>query len=320
MSDSQIKLVVINSFGPMGASLLASLVEKWGYSNFPIRLGPVLIKYLTGERDLSDPKLKARFRQSFFSGSRRASRSGLSVADRDNGERSQLLDLATVIEELDALDAVSFGSLAELYDAYRALYSRSIQYKSSCSLPGRHIELAVGYEGYGETDLETAFTKQFSNVVFFHLTRDRNEWIESRVSQYMAHPDGGRDFRLGQALDQYDEYIESISKLPGTKIDFEELLIPNVRATTQLITKVLAQPPLLADFEGEKFDIYGGISDYRQAFTKKDRPGRYLSGVSRAIVTLICKTKMRRFWKSLFFYPVYCLESLRNRELRGRKA
>ena len=320
MSDFQMKLVVINSFGPMGASLLASLVEKWGYSNFPMRLGPVLIEYLTGERDSSDPKIKAKFRQIFVSGSEHISRGGLSVVERDSGRRSQLLDLAAVVEELDTLDAVSFGSLAELYDAYRALYSRSIQYKPRLSLPGRHIELANGYEGYGKTDLETAFRKHFSNVVFFHLTRDRNEWIESRASQYMAHADGGRDFRLGQAVDQYEGYIESISKLPGTKIDFEELLIPNVRATIELITKVLAQPPLLAYFESEKFDIYGGISDYRQAFTKKDRPGRYLSGVSRVIVTLICKTKMRRFWKSLVFYPVYWLESLRNRELRGRKA
>ena len=320
MSDFQMKLVVINSFGPMGASLLASLVEKWGYSNFPMRLGPVLIEYLTGERDLSDPKIKAKFRQIFVSGSEHISRGGLSVVERDSGRRSQLLDLATVVEELDTLDAVSFGSLAELYDAYRALYSRSIQYKASCPLPGCHIELANGYEGYGETDLETAFRKHFGNVVFFHMTRDRNEWIESRASQYMAHPDGGRDFRLGQALDQYDEYIESISNLPGAKLDFEQLLIPNLSDTIKLITEVLAQSPLLADFESEKFDVYGGVSDYRQAFTKKDRPGRYLSGGSRAIVALICKTRMSRFWKSLVFYPVYWLESLRNRELRGRKA
>ena len=32
-----IKLVVISSFGPMGSTVVASIVEKFGYLNLPIR-------------------------------------------------------------------------------------------------------------------------------------------------------------------------------------------------------------------------------------------------------------------------------------------
>jgi len=58
-----VSLVVINSWGPMGSSLLASLVEKWGYLNIPIRQTG-LTEYLMGRRPLTDPAIRKNFRQS----------------------------------------------------------------------------------------------------------------------------------------------------------------------------------------------------------------------------------------------------------------
>ena len=48
------KLVVISSYGPMAASSLAALLEKFGFLNLPFRkIG--LSEYIMGEREINAP-------------------------------------------------------------------------------------------------------------------------------------------------------------------------------------------------------------------------------------------------------------------------
>ena len=47
------KLIVINSFGPMGSTVVSKSIEHYGFLNLPLRkLG--LNDYLAGIRDLND--------------------------------------------------------------------------------------------------------------------------------------------------------------------------------------------------------------------------------------------------------------------------
>ena len=48
------KIVLVNSTGPMGSTVVGSLIEKFDFINIPLRkLG--LHDYLVGMRDISDP-------------------------------------------------------------------------------------------------------------------------------------------------------------------------------------------------------------------------------------------------------------------------
>lgn len=314
---SNVKLVVVNSFGPMGASLLAALIEKWGYLNLPMRGREVLVDYLLGRRDLSDPKIKDRFKSSFFQGTLYRSRGGTSVVERDSNRKNQLIDGSLATEKLEVLDARPFKTLPELYDAYRSLYAECVCYKTINSVPSWHIELATDYASYGGKDLEAAFRQHFDHVVFFHLTRDLYEWLEATASQYMAHADGGTVFRLGQAIEQYEAYMDSIMRLPGVKIDFSDLVFPKLGPTLNLISIALDAPVRVTSLESEYFDVYGGMFTYENAFTKKDQPGRYFSWLSRGMMRFIKKLPIRARSRSLIFHPFYLFESYRNRKLRS---
>ena len=51
------RLILINSFGPMASSVIASICEKFGYLNLPIRKRN-FHEYITKKRSLSDPYFK----------------------------------------------------------------------------------------------------------------------------------------------------------------------------------------------------------------------------------------------------------------------
>ncbi len=48
------EIIVINSFGPMGSTTVASILEKFGYLNVPVRKLH-FSDYLIGKRKIDDP-------------------------------------------------------------------------------------------------------------------------------------------------------------------------------------------------------------------------------------------------------------------------
>jgi len=314
MLDHSINLVVINSFGPMGSSLLAALIEKWGYLNLPIRGRATLPEYLIGRRSLSDPAIRLRFRSGFLSGSTAKGKGGVNVKARLPG--SALINYEAVSEKLDFLDRKTFGTLAEMYDSYRELYAEGVLYKQINAVPGWHIELATDYAAYEGRNIEAAFKEHFENVVFFHMTRNFYEWCESSASQLMARQTGASAFRFGSRVEQYEEYLDSIKNMSGIRVDFEDLLVPRLTATKEMISRVLGKEPICGNLENEQFDLYGNVVDYTTAFTKADRPGTYFSRISEFAARALYQSSLKRFWKSLLFHPFYLLDLIRNRKLR----
>ena len=77
------KLIVINSYGPMGSSIVASVIEKYGYINLPIRKTK-LEEYVLNLRKINDPFFKNRMREVLDSLSSKRITGGVSVIDRDN--------------------------------------------------------------------------------------------------------------------------------------------------------------------------------------------------------------------------------------------
>ena len=312
-----VSLVVINSWGPMGASLLAALIEKWGYLNIPIRRTG-LTDYLMGCRSLTDPTIKRNFRVAFEHGSNSRQHSGgLGIFDRDSAASSVLIDFPRIEDKLVQLEGSHFDRLEDLYNAYRTLYSEAVCYKSIDSIPGRHIELVVdGWFAFEDKGVEEVYGEHFDDVKFFHMTRNFDEWAESLASQYMANPSNKTGFRFGQAVEEYEKYMESIDRLPGIKVDIDDLMIPNFWKTAALLSGILGARSNLLAFEQEVFDIWGGLAKFEYAFSKRDSVGKYLSYPSRAAMRMLYKHAQSRFGRSLAFHPFFLFESARHSVFR----
>jgi hypothetical protein len=310
-----VSLVVINSWGPMGSSLLAALIEKWGYLNIPVRKSG-LTDYLLGHRPVNDPAIKKKYRAQFEIGSKPSRRSGLSVIDRGSAASTALIDFARIEDKLAQLEGSQFDRLEDLYNAYRTLYSEAVCYKLIDSTPGRHIELVVdGWSAFGDKNVEEVYAAQFDDVTFFHMTRNFDEWAESLASQYMVSPNRKTGFRLGQAAEEYDRYMESINQLPGLKVDLDDLMVPNLPSTLSLLSNTLGERKTLCDLDQEEFDIWGGLTTFELAFSKKDKIGKYLSYPSRAALRTLCNHVQSRVGRSLGFHPFYLFEMAKNRFL-----
>ena len=78
-------------------------------------------------------------------------------------------------------------------------------------------------------------------------------------------------FRLGQAAEEYDRYMESIDQLPGLKVDLEDLMIPSFSNTLSVLSHTLGEKKTLCDLDQEEFDIWGGLTTFEFAFSKKDK-------------------------------------------------
>jgi hypothetical protein len=307
-----VSLVVINSWGPMGSSLLASLVEKWGYLNIPIRQTG-LTEYLMGRRPLTDPAIRKNFRQSFERASKPGRHLGLSVSDRDSAVSKVLIDFARIEDKLAQLEVSHFDRIEDLYNAYRALYSEAVCYKRIDSRPGQHIELVVdGWRAFGDKGIEEVYAEHFDDVKFFHMTRNFDEWAESLASQYMANANRRYQFRLGQAAEEYEKYNESIDRLSGIKVDIDDLMIPNFSKAVALLSDILGPIKKSSKLEQEVFDVWGGLAKFEYTFSKRDSVGKYLSNPSRVAMRTLREHVQSRFGQSLGFHPFFVFESAKH--------
>lgn len=319
-----IKLVVINSWGPMGSSTLAALIERWGYSNIPIRkIG--LTDYLLGNRQLKDPLIRQRFRSAFYGAAQRTRRGGLGRAARESASEGPLIDFSLMQHALEELDRTQFSRIADLYDAYRALFARGVLYKSVDWRSGCHIEFTVDSARFAGSSFARCYEKHFDHVIFLHMTRDVEEWLESFSSQFMGLSKGFSGFRLDQAIREYDQYMEQIHRLPGHLVDLKDLMIPSFFDTEERLSKIIGPSQSRGRAEDEIYDVYGRVVPFRVAFSLQDMAGSYLSWFSRKIIKVLLRKRFSGKLRSMLFHPVYLLEALRFRrrtvnKVRRRKA
>jgi hypothetical protein len=311
MEDSpKLDLVIINSSGPMGASTLSSVLEKWEYLNIPLkRLG--LNDYLLGKRKIEDPYIKQRFRSGFEDGAVSYRRGGIGRNAREFAPSNSLIDFSLVEKKLDMLDRKKFSNLGVLYHDYRKLFASAITYKEFDWNEYSHIEYFIGsdlqdlsadgmLEAYDK--LIEAYDKNFDRVTWFHMTRNFDEWIEALCSQYRALNTG---FRLDQAVRHYEDYSDVVNNIPGHIVDIDELMKPRILETEKRLTAIIGHSRKKFDFFDEKFDIMGRIVDSDTAFRKHDSKGSYLGPFVRSVIQFLVKCVPAGKHRSVFFHPFY---------------
>jgi len=313
-----VNVVVINSFGPMGSTVCASIIEKFGYLNIPVRKLK-LHEYLLGEKNLEDDIMFKRLKVILKSHSHYRNQGGISVLDRDNSPPVRLVDISRVTNELNNFSAKNYETVKQLYSAIKSIYAKSVIYKDipvkKCN---NHIELTTDIRKFNPDLLYQSYIKNFNSVKMIHLHRNFTNWLNSYASQWFATPFIKSDLkliRLSKHYKQYIEYCGVINNIPGLHLNFDELFIPNTQKTIKKIGEYLSLNPPSFDWKKEKYDLYGRMSDYSKTFTVFDDNINHLSWVTKSLIKFIISLKLLNIFTdmvvSVFFVFDYLTHSKR---------
>ncbi len=283
------KLLVINSFGPMASTLLSGLMEKFDFTNVPIRkLG--LHQYLLGKLDLNSGYMEERLKLNLKNHSTLGLRGGVSVIDRDNQAPTALVDYEKVKDQINNINA---NNIQELYFQCRKIYCDAVIYKEITSNQDWQIELTVDIHRYNHKDLYQAYQDNFDEVKMIHLHRPFSGWINSLASQAFVHPELKNRIKFFPHMryNDYKLYEEAVAQMEGMHIDFDELFDTPIEKLSEEIAAFLNIAPPKCDLRQEEYDMYGKIVPYDKAFTRFDDKICFLQKKSLNYMDKVAKTE-----------------------------
>jgi hypothetical protein len=302
------KLIVINSAGPMGSTVLGALIEQFGYQNLPTRKRG-LHDYLTGMRLVTDNHLRLRTRHLVESLATPRVGGGTSVIDRDRKKAIRRLDPSKIDEELLEFERKRFNSVADMYLESSLLLAKGITYKPVWPKPRGWIEYTTDIEAFADSasDLYDCYRREFSDVLFFHMHRDFVGWLDSLSSQLLLSKrltiDSAR-LRLSGARRRYVRYERAVSAIPGFHISFESLFLPNTPHLIEKLSTLLGSPECV-NLESANYDLYGSVTDYKSAFSRDDVTGKYLNGAAIRFARQAERKARLGFLDDLIFETLY---------------
>lgn len=270
-TDLMKRLVVINSFGPMGSTLLAGLIEKFGFSNIPLRKLK-LHQYMMGEIDLQSGTMQDRLGTVLKEHSKPILMGGAGVIDRNNQPYKVLVDGPKAELLLNQLKNTEFENVGDLYIACREVYCQALAYKISTHRPGWHIKLTVDIHHYDPAALYARYREEFDIVHMIHLHRDLKSWINSFASQSLVHPKWKKrlSFMPYKYEKEYVQYEQAVEKIPGLHIHFNDLFKTPIEKLAEDLTNFLGLPMPDLNLREELYDMYSKSLPYQKAFTPFD--------------------------------------------------
>lgn len=271
------RLIVLNSFGPMGSTLLAGLLEKLGFGNVPFRKNG-LHQYLMGEVSLNSGYMQDRLKKTLAAHSELDMRGGVSVLDRDNQKPSALTDYARVEKQLDEIAKHKFENFQDLYMACRKIYDDAVIYKKPAHNENWYIDLTVDIHRFDPDTLVQKYRENFDDVRFIHLHRDFRGWINALASQAIVSKlvSSKLIFQPHKRYADFKLYEDRVKQIPGLHIDFDDLFETPIGDLAKQLADFLDVPCPDIDFKKTDYDLYGKITPYDVAFKKFDDNVEYL--------------------------------------------
>ncbi len=302
------KLIVINSAGPMGSTALGALIEQFGYQNLPARKWG-LHDYLMGKRSIEDKYLRVSTRKIAESFSTLRAGGGTSVIDRDMRKPIRRLDPARIEADLLAFERKRFTSVADMYFESYQLLAKGLTYKPVWPKPRGLILCTTDIEAFADSasDLYENYCREFGDVLFFHMHRDFVGWLDSLSSQLLLARELTTEsawLRLSSARRRYDRYEQAVSAIPGVHVSFESLFLPNTPRLMDELSAVLG-PLECAEPERASYDLYGSVTDYRSAFSRDDVTGKYLNPAAISFVRRVAVKPKLGILDDLIFEVLY---------------
>lgn len=304
-----VKLIVLNSFGPMGSTLLSSLLEKMKFTNIPLRkLG--LHQYLMGEKDLSSSYMQKRLEITIKSHSIPARRGGVSVLDRNNQKKRAILDATNIEHEIEQISA---KSIQDLYLQCRKIYCNHVIYKEITTNDQWHVELTTDIHRFNHKKLCDAYIKHFDEVYMIHLHRPFPGWINALASQAFVHRNLKNRIKFFPHMryTDYALYEEATKAIPGLHIQFDEMFDTPINELTKKLSSFLKLPTPLLNLQEQKYDLYGKIIPYQKAFTRFDDNIVFLQEETKNYLSKIIKNnKIKKFPYNAFSWFAYLRDLL----------
>ncbi len=270
------KFIVIYSDGPMGASTLGSLLEKYGFLNIPFRK-IYLSEYVMGIRNLSDKAMQNKFLAILKEFSREMIMGGTCMRDR-NSRKGQIRALKPTEEEINNFLAFEPHDLHSLISHCYLFAAKNLIYKGY-NIPLRGFilyDLPQFRKSFDFT--QTEYLKRLnklSNFTCLTMNREFKEWCASLLSQQdpkIKNSLRGRTISLEKLFKRWKK-IQKLSEISNIiNIDINSVLLPNTQKTNNLISKKLKLPKIKEKtLKNQLFDLYGSLEKYNLAFKPADK-------------------------------------------------
>lgn len=277
------KLVVVNSHGPMGASVLGALLEKIGVSgNMPLRevgLTDYVFAPDLWRSGFMEKKTLAQIK-ALDKGTRIG---GIHVRSRKNLPLEKRAAIERVAADLSELAEVGALDLADRYFRCKQTMAKSLIYKKANEPAEWHIEFGTDLLGYDGAKLAEKFDHYFPGVRFITLEREFEDWIGSMALQAYRKDTWQRRWGFFSPVglaQRYHAYAKTAAELPGLKIEFEDLLADPERVLKNTADFLGIQTEI-PDLKSENFDVWSKSLSFEETFTPYDRANPLLSKSTR---------------------------------------
>ena len=301
------KLVVINSVGPMGSSVISALLEKYNLINLPLRKTYVS-EYVTGKIKLNNNKYKNKMIELLNYMSKELALGGASVLKRQDYKPLNRFKINK--KEIKKFKNKKFKSFKEMYFYALNLANNSTIYKKKLTKVLGSTELAVDCYKYKMSDLEKGYKKKFKNVVFINCNRSFEGWINTLCAvrfvkkklflKYLK-------FNIYKWKKVYLNYQKNLNSSSGIIINFDDIFLPNFNSTKIKIEKYLKLKKIsLKKIKKLNYDLYGYEISFSEAFNKYDDKNLVLNKFSICILKYYKKLKFNIFFDT-FFVLLFCL-------------
>ncbi len=283
------ELIVINSYGPMGTSVVGSILEKFGYINLPIRKRK-LEDYVLGKKEIQDTYFKNRTLELFNNLSKGNNSGGTGVLDRNKNSKQKKLDINLVKFELEHFTNKNYSNLEDMYFDSMIIANKATIYKKKIKNVVGSIELATNLEKVDNKKLYEFYKKKFNKVKFINLNREFVSWLNSLLSQKLLEKNRSlipNIVKLSSRKRDYDNYLKASLYYDSLDLSFEDIFIPNTLNTIKKIEYFLKKNISKVILENEYFDLYGAERNFMTTFTKADDNINYISKLSKLIASKI---------------------------------
>ncbi len=271
------KFIVIYSDGPMGSSVVSSLLEKYGYLNLPFRKF-YLLEYVMGIKPLNDKSMQLKFLEhlsSLYSNSRIG---GTSVQDRNSRARV-IRAIKPLSKDIDNFLSYKPDNLRNLLTHCFTFVNSYIIYKPNyLPIRGFIIQEIPKINNPSQSIHDYEYLKKLSNIKDFKcliLNRDFKTWVSSLLSQQDININSFERLKT-VSLEKLFKRWKSIQRLSNNTnfitVDLGSILLPYTFSTNIFLSKYFLLKTLSnSELQKDTYDLFGYTCRFKKAFTPSDK-------------------------------------------------
>lgn len=288
------KFVIIYSDGPMGSSVLAALIEKYGFINLPFRKF-FLSDYLMGEKSLEDKAMQHRFLERINQLSNPEKSGGVSVLDRN--KRPKIIRTKKPSkEQIKSFLSYTPNDISSLITHCFEFANHFTIYKDKINKYNGIILQEMPQFKFLSSSRQYEYVKNLkalNKTTFFVMNRDFKTWCSSLLSQQDSTKSNLSKLKLISLEKLYKRwvFIQNLTKMKDSiEINLNYILQPNTKKANTYISSQLGVKCINFNYlKKNKFDLYGSILNFEDSFIPADQSFINSNILAKKILKAYCK-------------------------------